>query len=74
MVWRLDKGVRRSRNWWMELRGDQDGWICSRRDKAMLHKNMKIRPKRGNVENVRQGFKVEDEAGGIDGVFIDRKL
>jgi len=73
-VWRLDKGVRRSRTWWMELRSDQDGWIFLRRDKAMLHKNMKIRSKRGNVENVRQGFEVEDEAGGIYGVWADSEV
>jgi len=62
-VCRVDKGVRKSKTWWMELRGDQDGWICSRRDKAMLHKNMKIRSKRENMENVRQGFEEEDGAG-----------
>jgi len=27
----------------MELRRDEDGWICSRRSGAMLHKNMEIR-------------------------------
>ena len=58
----------------MELRSDEDGWICSRRGRAMLHKNMEIRAKRENVENVRQESELKDGAGGIDGVRVDREV
>ena len=27
----------------MKLRSDEDGWICSRMEGAMLHKNVEIR-------------------------------
>ena len=58
----------------MELRSGEDGWICSRRGRAMLHKNMGIRAKRANVANVRQESGLEDGAGGIDGVRVDREV
>ena len=73
-VWRWNRGVRRSRFWWMELRSDKDGWICSRRDKAMLHNNMESRSTWGNVAKVRQGSEMEDEAGRLDGVWVDGEV
>ena len=43
--WRLDEDVEGSRTWRMKLRSDEDGYIFSRMDRAMLHKNMEIRSK-----------------------------
>ena len=40
----------------------------------MLHKNMEIRAKRENVANVRKESELEDGAGGIDGVQVDREV
>lgn len=39
----MDRDVKRSRTSLMELRSDEDGWICSKMKKAMLHKNVEIR-------------------------------
>ena len=58
----------------MKLRSDKDGWICSRRGRAMLHKNMEIRTKGGNVANVRQESRLENGAGKIDGVWADEEV
>ena len=58
----------------MELRRGEDGWICSRRGRAMLHKNMGISAKRPNMVNVRQESGLEDGAGGIDGVWASREV
>lgn len=35
----------------MKLRSDEDGWICSRMKKAMLHKNVEIRASWESVVN-----------------------
>ena len=40
----------------------------------MLHKNMEIRAKRENVANVRQESELEDGAGEIDRVLVDREV
>ena len=72
--WRLDEGVKRFRTWQMKLRSDEDGWICSRRGRAMLHKNMEIRLKRGNVANEKKESELEDGAGGIDGLGVGKKV
>ena len=37
----------------MKLRSDEDSWICSRMEKAMLHKNIEIRANRESV--VKEG-------------------
>ena len=58
----------------MDLRSDEAGWICSRRGRAMLHKNMEIRTKRENVAKVRQESGLEDGAGRIYGVRVDREV
>ena len=46
----MDKDVKRSRNLSMKLKSDEDGWICSRRSGAMLHKNMETRSRRSKCE------------------------
>ena len=35
----------------MRLRSDEDGWICSRMEGAMLHKNVEIRSNWKSVAN-----------------------
>ena len=47
----------------MELRSGEDGWICSRRGRAMLHKNMEIRSKWENVANEGQEYELWDGVG-----------
>lgn len=71
-VRRLDDYVEGSRTWRTKRVSDKDGWICSRRGKAMLHKNMEIMSKRGNAANVRQESELEDGVGGIDGVGVGK--
>ena len=44
-VRRLDDDVDGSRTWGTKWVSDKDGWICSRRGRAMLHKTMEIRSK-----------------------------
>lgn len=55
----------------MEPRSDEGGWICSRRGKEMLYKDMGIRSKWENVANEGQESELEDGAGCIDGVWVD---
>ena len=40
---RMNKDFMVSRTWQMKLRSDEDGWICSRMEGEMLHKNVEIR-------------------------------
>ena len=35
----------------MNLRSDEDGWICSKMKEAMLHKNVEIRASWESVAN-----------------------
>ena len=35
----------------MKLRSDEDGWICSRMERAILHKNVEIRANWESVAN-----------------------
>jgi len=35
----------------MKLRSDEDGWLCSRMESAMLHKNVEIRANWRSVAN-----------------------
>ena len=35
----------------MKLRSDEDSWICSRMEKAILHKNIEIRANRESIAN-----------------------
>ena len=54
----------------MRLRSD---WTYSRMKGEMMHKNVEIRAKRVNAENVRHESKLEDEVGCMDGVRIDER-
>jgi len=49
--WRMDEDVKGSRTRGMKLRSYEGGWICSRMEGAMLHKNVEIRPNSKNVAN-----------------------
>lgn len=73
-IWRWDEGVMRFRTWRMKSVSDKDGWICSRRVRAMFHKNMKNRSKWGNVASVRQESELEGGEGGIDGVWVGKEV
>jgi len=72
-VWRYDDDVEGSKTWRMKWVSDKDGWICSR-GRAMLHKNMEIRSKSGNIANVRQEIELKDRAGNIDGVGVGKEV
>ena len=40
---RMDEDVKGYRTWGMKRRSDEGGWICSRMEGLMLHKNVEIR-------------------------------
>ena len=55
----------------MRLRSDEDGWICSRMEGAMLHKNVEIRSSWKRVvtegkESGIRGWSRWDDGGRID--------
>lgn len=43
----------------MKLRSDEDGWICSRMEGAMLHKDVEVRSNQKRVENEGERSELE---------------
>ena len=47
----MDKDVKGSMTWYMKLRSDEGGWMFSRMEGEMLHKNVEIRSNWKSVAN-----------------------
>ena len=55
----------------MELRTDVDGWICSRRAEAIMHKKLGLCEQ---MATIRQESELRDGADGFDEVWAGRKV
>ena len=58
----------------MKLRSDEGGWICSRMEGAMLHKNVEIRKKCENVENEGKESWIRGWSRLYDGGRVGKKV
>ena len=58
----------------MNLRSDEGGWICSRMEGAMLHKNVEIRSSWKSVANEGKEFEIRGQSRLYDEGRIGRDV